>query len=89
MINVDVFSEEKNWSTKLKKKEVFIYKFISNEKSKSFNTVNKIIIKLLKNNFTRVLKGHIAVFLCNINKKFNGHLIDQLARKSLKKAGFM
>jgi len=41
----------------------------------------------IKDNFTRVLKGHIAVFLCNINKKFNGHLIDQLARKSLKKAG--
>ena len=35
------------------KKEALIYKFVSNEKSKKFNTVNKIISKLLKNNFTR------------------------------------
>ena len=41
----------------------------------------------IKNNFTRVLKGHISVVNCNINKYFNGHLIDNLARKPLKKAG--
>ena len=40
-----------------------------------------------KNNFTRVLKGHIAVMMCNLKTKFNGHLIDKLARKFLKKAG--
>ena len=40
----------------------------------------------IKNNFTRVLKGHIAVITSDI-KKNNGHLIDALARKSLKKVG--
>ena len=41
----------------------------------------------IKKNFTRVLKGHIAVALCNLKSKYNGHLIDKLARKSLKTAG--
>ena len=41
----------------------------------------------IKDNFTRVLKGHIAVFLCNIEKKYNGHLIDKVARRPLKNAG--
>ena len=45
------------------------------------------VINKIKNNFTRVLKGHISVASCNINKYFNGHLIDNLARKPLKKAG--
>ncbi len=37
----------------------------------------------IKNNFTRVLKGHIAVVTCNLKQKFNGSLIDKLARKYL------
>ena len=42
----------------------------------------------IKNNFTRVLKGHIAVVTCNLKKNYNGHLIDKLARKNhLKKVG--
>ena len=41
----------------------------------------------IKNNFTRVLKGHIAVATCDINKNFNGFLIDKLARKFLNKVG--
>ncbi len=40
-----------------------------------------------RNNFTRVLKGHIAVFNCNIKQNFNGYLIDRLARKYLKEVG--
>ena len=40
-----------------------------------------------KNNFTRVLKGHISVIKCDLKTNFNGHLIDKLARKFLKKAG--
>ena len=48
MINVDVFSDEKNWSTKLKKKEVFFnkvckafpkkYKFLK-KKSKPYTPI--------------------------------------------------
>ncbi len=41
----------------------------------------------LKNNFTRVLKGHIAVVTCNLKKKINGLLVDRMARKYLNDAG--
>ena len=33
------------------------------------------------------MKGHIAVINCDLDKRFNGHLIDNLARKYLKKVG--
>ena len=46
-------------------------------------TCNGTIPIKLKNNFTRVLKGHIAVVTCNLKQKFNGSLIDKLARKYL------
>ena len=45
------------------------------------------ISKEIKNNFTRVLKGHIAVVTCDLKKNINGYLIDKLARKSLKSIG--
>ena len=41
----------------------------------------------VKNIFTRVLKGHIAVALSNIKKEINGHNIDKIARKSLNSVG--
>ena len=41
----------------------------------------------VKEIFTKVLKGHIAVATANIKKKFNGKLVDTLARKYLKKSG--
>ncbi len=41
----------------------------------------------IKNIFTKVLKGHIAVANSNLNFFYNGKLIDFLARKSLKKNG--
>ena len=41
----------------------------------------------IKDIFTRVLKGHIAVALSNINQMKNGHNIDRLARKSLNSIG--
>tara|TARA_B100000886_G_scaffold296985_1_gene224483 strand:+ start:5104 stop:6807 length:1704 start_codon:yes stop_codon:yes gene_type:complete len=46
----------------------------------------KISLKI-KNNFTRVLKGHISVATCDLKKNYNGHLIDKLARKSLNQIG--
>ena len=45
------------------------------------------ITNKIKNNFTRVLKGHIAVVTCNLKKNYNGNLIDNLARNPLKKIG--
>ena len=50
------------------------------------NYIGKVSDRI-KNNFTRVLKGHIAVVTCNIRKNFNGYLIDKLARKSLNESG--
>ena len=41
----------------------------------------------IKNIFTKVLKGHIAVVSADLKKNFNGKLIDVLARKSLIKSG--
>ena len=41
----------------------------------------------IKNIFTKVLKGHIAVANANLKLNFNGKLLDILARKSLKKSG--
>ena len=46
------------------------------------NVSNKI-----KDIFTRVLKGHIAVALSDIKKEKNGHNIDKIARKSLNSVG--
>ena len=45
------------------------------------------VSNIVKANYTRVLKGHIGVIECNLKKKFNGHLVDKLARKYLKKVG--
>ncbi len=44
--------------------------------------------KKIKNIFTYVLKGHIGVANSNLNKLKSAHLLDNLARKSLKKNGF-
>ncbi len=46
------------------------------------NVSNKI-----KDIFTRVLKGHIAVVLSDIKREKNGHNIDRIARKSLNSVG--
>jgi len=49
----------------------------------SFSKTNQKIKEI----FTRVLKGHIAVALTNINIKKTGHDIDKIARKSLNSVG--
>ncbi len=41
----------------------------------------------IKNNFTRVLKGHIAVARANISNLKTGHNIDKIARQFLNKEG--
>ena len=43
--------------------------------------------KIIKNIFTRVLKGHIAVVTSNLKKNYNGKLIDINARKFLRNKG--
>ena len=79
----------KNNTKYLKKKEIFLcdsggqYKFGTTDVTRtiSFSKQNKNI----KDIFTNVLKGHIAVAKINLNKINIGKLIDVEARKFLKK----
>ena len=43
--------------------------------------------KFIKEIFTKVLKGHIAVATANLNKNYNGKLLDVMARRYLAKSG--
>ena len=79
----------KNNTKLLKKNEIFLcdsggqYKFGTTDVTRTicFRNQNKNI----KNIFTNVLKGHIAVAQTDLNKKNTGKLIDKDARKFLKK----
>ena len=73
---------------KIKKKDIFLcdsggqYKYGTTDVTRTicFSKPKKNI----KNIFTRVLKGHIAVAKSNLNKYSSGNLIDIRARKFLK-----
>ncbi len=73
---------------KINKKDIFLcdsggqYKYGTTDVTRTicFSTPKKNI----KNIFTRVLKGHIAVVKSNLNKYSSGNLIDIRARKFLK-----
>jgi Xaa-Pro aminopeptidase len=75
-------------SKKIKKKDIFLcdsggqYKYGTTDVTRTicFSKPKKNI----KNIFTRVLKGHIAVVKSNLNKYSSGNLIDIRARKFLK-----
>ena len=54
MINVDVFSEEKNWSTKLKKKEVFFNKVCKAFPKKYKFLKKKVSLTLLLSNNKKI-----------------------------------
>ena len=81
----------KNNTKFLKKNEIFLcdsggqYKFGTTDVTRTicFRNHNKKI----KDIFTNVLKGHIAVVKTNLNKKKTGRLIDIEARRFLKKSG--
>ena len=76
---------------KLKKNDILLidsggqYKWGTTDVTRT--TCTGVISSKIKNNFTRVLKGHIAVVNCNLKKNFNGYYIDKLARKPLIKYG--
>ncbi len=75
-------------SKKIKKKDIFLcdsggqYRYGTTDVTRTicFSKPKKNI----KNIFTRVLKGHIAVVKSNLNKYSSGNLIDIRARKFLK-----
>jgi Xaa-Pro aminopeptidase len=79
----------KNNTKLIKKNEIFLcdsggqYKYGTTDVTRTicFENQNKNI----KNIFTNVLKGHIAVAQTDLNKKKTGKLIDKDARKFLKK----
>mgnify|MGYP001316554263 CR=1 FL=1 len=75
----------------IKKKDIFLcdsggqYRYGTTDVTRTicFSKQNEKI----KNIFTKVLKGHIAVATVNLSKHFNGKSIDPLARKNLKLEG--
>jgi len=79
----------KNNTKFLKKNEIFLcdsggqYKFGTTDVTRTICFTNQT--KRIKNIFTNVLKGHIAVVKTDLNKKKTGKLIDIEARKFLKK----
>ncbi len=76
---------------KLKKNDILLidsggqYKWGTTDVTRTTSIGN--ISNNIKNNFTRVLKGHIAVVSCNLKKNFSGYLVDRLARKYLNNVG--
>ena len=76
---------------KLKKNDLLLldsggqYKWGTTDVTRTVCTRN--VRSEIKNNFTRVLKGHIAVINCDLNKNYSGYLIDKLARKPLRDVG--
>ncbi len=81
------YRSNKNSNRKLNKKHLLLldsggqYKWGTTDVTRtiSFNKPSKKI----KEFYTRVLKGHIAVVTSKINKIENGHNLDKLARKNL------
>ena len=79
----------KNNTKLLKKNEIFLcdsggqYKFGTTDVTRTICFKNQN--KKIKDIFTNVLKGHIAVFKTNLNKKKTGKLIDIEARRFLRK----
>ena len=83
------YRANKNSNKKINKKDIFLcdsggqYKYGTTDVTRTI-CFSKPIPKI-KNIFTRVLKGHIAVYNTNLNKINTGSLIDKRARFFLKK----
>tara|TARA_X000001036_G_scaffold438467_1_gene486367 strand:- start:1356 stop:3050 length:1695 start_codon:yes stop_codon:yes gene_type:complete len=85
------YKTTKRTNKKITKKDIFLcdsggqYKYGTTDVTRTI-CFSKPTHKI-KNIFTKVLKGHIAVATANLKKFTNGSQIDVLARKSLKKSG--
>ena len=85
------YRARKNNTKLLKKNEIFLcdsggqYKFGTTDVTRTICFKNQN--KKIKDIFTNVLKGHIAVVQTDLNKKKTGKLIDIEARRFLKKNG--
>tara|TARA_B100000029_G_scaffold426097_1_gene434820 strand:+ start:1191 stop:2891 length:1701 start_codon:yes stop_codon:yes gene_type:complete len=83
------YRSSKKTNRKLNKKDIFLcdsggqYKYGTTDVTRT--VCFKKPSKRIKNIFTRVLKGHIAVATNNLNKTKKGYLIDKKARSYLSK----
>ncbi len=82
------YRADKSSNRKLKKGDIYLvdsggqYKFGTTDVTRTISLGNSD--KKIKNIFTRVLKGHIAVSNFTFNSKTTGSEIDKVARNSLK-----
>ena len=82
------YRADKSSNRKLKKGDIYLvdsggqYKFGTTDVTRTVSLDNND--KKIKNIFTRVLKGHIAVSSFTLNSKTTGSEIDEVARYSLK-----
>ena len=82
------YRSNKNTNRSIKKNDVLLidsggqYKWGTTDITRT--TCYGSISQKIKDNFTRVLKGHISVATCDLKKYQNGNAIDRLARKYLK-----
>ena len=85
------YKASKKTNRKLKKGDVYLvdsggqYNFGTTDVTRTVSLKNSN--KRIKNIFTRVLKGHIAVANFDLKKNTSGHQIDKKARKFLKQIG--
>ena len=82
------YRSNKNTNRSIKKNDVLLidsggqYKWGTTDITRT--TCYGSISQKIKDNFTRVLKGHISVATCDLKKYQNGNAIDRLARKYLR-----
>ena len=85
------YRANKNHTLKIDKKDIFLCDSGGQYKYGTTDVTRTICFKKPNNNikdiFTKVLKGHIAVVNADLKKYFCGRLIDKLARKNLNQIG--
>ena len=85
------YRAKRQTTKKINKKDIFLcdsggqYRYGTTDVTRTLSFSNQKIN--IKNAFTNVLKGHIAVALTNLSKDNTGKKIDIRARKFLKKTG--
>ena len=88
---IEKWTDIKKTNLQIKKGDIYLvdsggqYKFGTTDVTRTISLENSN--NRIKNIFTRVLKGHIAVANFNLKKNTNGAQIDREARKFLKKIG--
>tara|TARA_B100000575_G_C23084878_1_gene625180 strand:- start:16 stop:1524 length:1509 start_codon:yes stop_codon:yes gene_type:complete len=83
------YRAKKNSYRKIKKQDIYLcdsggqYKYGTTDVTRTISFKDQS--EKIKNIFTKVLKGHIAVVTADLSKKTSGQKLDKLARKFLKK----